>query len=415
MTVDKLAVARYIAIRKAPYFAHALFRTPVITTTAVPTAAMDMHGRMYINPHIIDSWTPEHLATMLVHEMFHFLNEHFARKGARKQKRWNIATDMEIANILRTMDFRLDTPIPHITPEQYNLPENLLAEEYYDRLKSNADGNGNDESNSEGPSRGDLKSGTDDGSGNESTDGYPSGSASDGIERPWELPAEDAEYPALSETEQEILRREVARAVEEHYKNKGDIPAGLERLCNRVRQKKEIDWRVLLRRTVKDIIYTGGSGDQFTYRRPNRRKQNSTFIFPSMVRIRPKVAVVIDTSGSMNDAELQKAQQEVASLLQEIRSEITVLSVDAEVHTIQRIRNANRIQLKGGGGTDMMVGIRTAAALRQRPNLIIVITDGYTDWDTRPPRNTPPVIAVLTDKKSATPPSWIRSIRVNIS
>jgi predicted metal-dependent peptidase len=117
----------------------------------------------------------------------------------------------------------------------------------------------------------------------------------------------------------------------------------------------------------------------------------------------------------MNDAELQKAQQEVASLLQEIRSEITVLSVDAEVHTIQRIRNANRIQLKGGGGTDMMVGIRTAAALRQRPNLIIVITDGYTDWDTRPPRNTPPVIAVLTDKKSATPPSWIRSIRVNIS
>jgi predicted metal-dependent peptidase len=217
----------------------------------------------------------------------------------------------------------------------------------------------------------------------------------------------------MSETEQEILRREVAHAAEEHYKDKGSIPAGLERLCKRVKQKKEVNWRTLLRRIVKQIIYTSGSGDMYTYRRPNRRKQNSAFIFPSMTHIRPKVAVVIDTSGSMNSAELHKAQEEVASLLQEIRSEITVLSVDAAVHTVQRIRNADHIQFQGGGGTDMMVGIRTAASLKQKPNLIVVITDGRTDWDMQRPPKTPPVVAVLTNKTSETPPAWIHSIRVN--
>jgi predicted metal-dependent peptidase len=289
----------------------------------------------------------------------------------------------------------LDAPVPHVTPEQYNLPDNLLAEEYYERLK--------DENN------------TGDGNSDEGSSGHPSGSSSDGIEKLWELPVDDTEYPALSETEQEILRREVARAIEEHYKSKGSIPAGLERFCERVQRKKEVPWHTLLRRTVKQVIYTSGSGDQFTYRRPNRRRQDSNFIFPSLVRIRPRVAVVIDTSGSMDSIELKKAVQEVDSLLQEIRSEITVLSVDAEVHTIQRIRNANHIQLEGGGGTNMMVGIRTAATQKPKPNLIIVITDGYTNWDMQQPSNTPPVIAVLTNKRSETPPSWIYSIRVNTS
>ena len=407
MTYDNLTVARYIAVRKAPYFAHALFRTPVITTPAVPVGAMDMYGRMYINPQVVQEWTPEHIATILVHEMFHLLNEHFDRKGARDQKRWNIATDMEIANTLRALDFRLDTPIPHITPEQYDMPYDLLAEEYYERLNDGSD-NGDTDGDGDGGGNGG-------GNGNGSGSGHPSGSSSDGVDKPWELPPDNAEHPGLSDTEQELLRREVAHAIEQHYKDKGNIPAELERLCKRTQRKKEVPWRALLRHIVEQATRTSRSGDQFTYRRPNRRRQDSNFIFPSLEHISPNVAVVIDTSGSMDSIELQKAVQEVDALLQEIRSEITVLSVDAQVHTIQRIRNANHVQLEGGGGTNMMVGIRTAAKLKPKPNLIIVITDGYTDWDIQRPPQTPPVITVLTNKNSETPPHWIRSVRVNIN
>jgi len=409
MTYDNLTVARYIAVRKAPYFAHALFRTPIITTPAVPVGAMDKHGRMYINPQVIQEWKPEHIATILVHEMFHLLNEHFSRKGARDQKRWNIATDMEIANILRTLDFRLDTPTGHITPEQYDLPDNLLAEEYYERLN---DGSDNGDTDGDGNGSGNENENDD---GNSSGGGHPSGSASDGTEKPWELPPDDTEYPGLSDTEQELLRREVAHAVEQHYKERGDLPAYMERFIKHYKKRKEVNWRELLRRYVEHALVITGHGDHYTYRRPNRRHAGSQFIFPSLARVRPEVAVVIDTSGSMNDTELNIAVDEVDALLQELRSEVTVLSVDAEVHTTQRIRSTRQITLEGGGGTNMMCGIRTAAALKPKPNLVIVITDGYTNWDTQRPPKTPPVITVLTNKNSETPPRWIRSVRVNVN
>jgi predicted metal-dependent peptidase len=417
MTYDNLTVARYIAVRKAPYFAHALFKAPIIATPAVPVAAMDMHGRLYINPQVVKEWKPEHIATVLVHEMFHLLNEHFARKGARDQKRWNIATDLEIANILRSMDFRLDTPIPHTTPEQYNLPNDLLAEEYYDRLKSKTDTGGNDKDETDDGQSSCSTNGHSDnfaGQPDSSKDGHPSGSASDGIEKPWELPLDDTEYPGLSDTEQEILRREVAHAIETHYKDRGDLPMQLERLVKRYKKRNEVNWRELLRRYVKRTLVITGHGDHYTYRRPNRRKQQSNFIFPSLAHTRPEIAVVIDTSGSMNDAELNTAINEVDALLRELRSEVTVLSVDAAVHTTQRIRSTRQIKLEGGGGTDMMCGIRAATQLKPTPHAIIVITDGYTPWSETQPRNTPPVIAVLTDANSKEPPRWIRSVRVKI-
>ena len=407
MTYDNLTVARYIAVRKAPYFAHALFRTPIITTPAVPVAAMDMHGRMYINPQVVKEWTPEHIATILVHEMFHLLNEHFDRKGARDQKRWNIATDMEIANMLRTMDFRLDTPTGHIIPEQYDLPDDLLAEEYYERLTDGSD-NGDTDGDGNGGGNGNENNG-----GSSSGGGHPSGSASDGTEKPWELPPDNAEHPGLNDTEQELLRREVAHALEQHYKDRGDIPAHLERLVKCYKKRKEVNWRELLRRHVKRALTVTGHGDHYTYRRPNRRHAGSQFIFPSLARVRPEVAVVIDTSGSMSDTELNVALNEVDALLQELRSEVTVLSVDADVHTTQRIRSTRQTKLEGGGGTDMMCGIHAAMQLKPSPHAIIVITDGHTPWSDTRPQNAPPVIAVLTNADSKQPPRWIRSVRVD--
>jgi predicted metal-dependent peptidase len=372
---------------------------------------MDMYGRMYINPQVVKAWTPDHIATILVHEMFHLMNEHFDRKGSRDQKRWNIATDMEIANILRTMDFRLDTPIPHITPEQYDMPYDLLAEEYYERLK---DGSDNGDTDGEGNGGGDGSE-NNGGSSNGNGSGHPSGSASDGTDKPWELPPDDAEYPGLSDTEQELLRREVAHAIEQHYKDRGDIPAHLERLVKCYKKRKEVDWRELLRRYVKDALVITGHGDHYTYRRPNRRHAGSQFIFPSLARVRPEVAVVIDTSGSMSDTELNVALNEVDALLQELRSEVTVLSVDAAVHTTQRIRSTRQIKLEGGGGTNMMCGIHAAMQLKPSPHAIIVITDGYTPWSDTRPQNAPPVIAVLTDANSKEPPAWIHSVRVNVN
>ena len=50
-----------------------------------------------------------------------------------------------------------------------------------------------------------------------------------------------------------------------------------------------------------------------------------------------------------------------------------------------RFATLGAIRLEGGGGTDMGAGLDAAAALRPRPDLIIVLTDGFTPWRPAPP------------------------------
>ena len=109
---------------------------------------------------------------------------------------------------------------------------------------------------------------------------------------------------------------------------------------------------------------------------------------PSLIKPAPTVAIVIDTSGSVADAELSVALGETAGILKAVgtqRNRISVYCCDAAVHTAQEICRAEQVTLVGGGGTDLRRGIRRAQASSPRPDIIVVITDGHTPWPkTRP-------------------------------
>jgi predicted metal-dependent peptidase len=93
----------------------------------------------------------------------------------------------------------------------------------------------------------------------------------------------------------------------------------------------------------------------------------------------PNVAVILDTSGSMDDKNVSQALAELKGVLKAIgATSVTVLVVDAAVHTVQRVFDPRQVKLVGGGGTDMRVGIDAALKLRPRPHVIIVLTDGLT-------------------------------------
>ena len=72
--------------------------------------------------------------------------------------------------------------------------------------------------------------------------------------------------------------------------------------------------------------------------------------------------------------------------------------MDTDVHTDQHINNTNQIRLDGAGGTDMAAGI--AAAAENKPDAIVVITDGWTPWSPTRPTGARSVIAALTDDYS---------------
>ena len=115
-------------------------------------------------------------------------------------------------------------------------------------------------------------------------------------------------------------------------------------------------------------------------------------MLPSTRRPIPSVAMVIDTSGSVDDGLLARALAEVDGALRALGvggQAVSVISCDVAATQPTRVRRARDVRLAGGGGTDMRVGIRAAAALRPRPDLVVVLTDGYTPWPDAPARRRP--------------------------
>jgi predicted metal-dependent peptidase len=134
---------------------------------------------------------------------------------------------------------------------------------------------------------------------------------------------------------------------------------------------------------------------------------------PGLRQPTPQVAVVIDTSGSVSDAMLGEALAEVTGVVRALgvgHTALRVVCCDAQAYTAQRVREVARITLSGGGGTDMGAGLAAAAALRPRPDVIVVLTDGFTPWPVRPPAGTRVVVGLLDPDGSV--PTWAPHVLV---
>jgi predicted metal-dependent peptidase len=107
---------------------------------------------------------------------------------------------------------------------------------------------------------------------------------------------------------------------------------------------------------------------------------------PAMVKPTPAVSIVVDTSGSMSEDDLNMAVGEIRGILMAMGNRTaSYYAVDADVHVAKKISAVSQVELKGGGGTSMPVGIERAVTDKPKPDVLIVITDGYTDWDETPP------------------------------
>jgi predicted metal-dependent peptidase len=162
----------------------------------------------------------------------------------------------------------------------------------------------------------------------------------------------------------------------------------------------------------------------YSYRRPSRRSESApSVIMPTLVRPIPDVAIVCDTSGSMTGDLLGRVLAEVEGLLQRVGlrgNNVRVLTCDAQVHSLKRVSRASQIELLGGGGTDMGEGITQALALRPRPTIVVVLTDGFTPWPTETPRGAKVIVGLMENRpgmgrwvhRIPAPPSWAKVVRI---
>ncbi|GAB2964575.1 DUF2201 family putative metallopeptidase [Streptomyces heilongjiangensis] len=366
---DKLFTARLQAVRARPYLATALFALHPVVSRRVPTMAVDPHWRCYVSPAFVDRTPVEELAGVWVHEVSHLLRDHHGRgdriakelglTGAGDRLRINIAADCEIND--DAFGDGLVKPEGAVEPATLRLREGLLMEEYLRLFRL-------------GPSMNDLA-------------WLDCGSGADGLEREWDLGPDGAH--GLSEQEKDGVRFRVAQGIKGRP---GNAPEGWRRWAKDALHPPQ-PWRELLGSAVRAAAGGAGGGDDYTYGRPSRRSAGVPgAVLPSLRRTPPRVSVVIDTSGSVSDAELGSALLEVAAISRAVggrRDLVTVVPCDAAARIAHPLCRAEGIPLVGGGGTDLRSGFDRALRSRPRPDVVVVLTDGQTPWpSSRPPCRT---------------------------
>lgn len=401
----ELQIARVLLMKGRPYLATAAWALQPVATDAAQVAGtlgVDKHWRLYYNPAALPDWTPEQLAAVLYHELHHLLRGHHQRATnlvgdfgadeienivlASHYQVANLAEDCEINDDLETEEIKLP-PVNYCTPQKFGLKPGDLWENYYHEMMKNAK-----------PVKLMAVCGE-----------SGCGSCADGRAREYELPVDAKDAAGLTPAQAELVIRKTAADVQEHARARGDVPGSLRRWADGI-LSPQVPWQRVLAQAIRRATATTIGRTDYSFARPNRRNAGE-LILPGTIQPVPNVAVVADTSGSMSQSDLSKiVLAELRGICRAIgRGTVTFLDVDAEVHGVQRIQTERQAQLRGGGGTDMRVGIDRACELRPKPSLVVVLTDGGTPW----PASEPAVkcVVVLPVGAPATP-AWMQRVEV---
>ncbi|MDA0637230.1 VWA-like domain-containing protein [Nonomuraea sp. MCN248] len=413
----RLAAARLWAAHRAPYLASAVFAlNPVILEpaahddTGAPVAdpefrafPADTRWNLYVEPGTALATPVEEIGWWMLHQVGHLVRGHASRSPARPRPgreaagapargeeahRWNQAADAELNDDVVAED--LPGPAGVISPAELGLPAHRTAEEYVPMLDVLAEAMG----------RG----------GQALAEAIDCGSAVDGRERTYE---DAGSAGGLTRLDRDLLERSIAAAaVRDRISGRGEVPAGWRRWAEE-RLRPSVNWRARLGAVIRSGLSTVAGQVDFSYRRPSRRAgAYAGVVPPSMVRAVPDTVLVVDTSGSVTGDVLNRLLAEVTGIIDGVAGpgrRLRAFCCDVRPYPVQVVRRAGDIALTGGGGTDMRAGLAAATALRPRPDLVVVLTDGRTAWPERRPAAR---VVVCLIGEGGHAPGWASVVRV---
>jgi predicted metal-dependent peptidase len=443
----RIRIARILVSRDFPYLSAPLYLAVLVETPEVETAQINERLHLLFNPKWTRTLDDRELKGLLLHEIYHWLRGH---TGARGQEAYslvraklpgveeglawnlvNLAADLEINDDIPRQGSGYALPRGGVLPENLGLEPGGILETYVKELLKRLEGEaGPDEDGKgieavgknqagEGNEEGECSEKGEGGRNGEAEGAEPNGGGLRGrlkapsfpidLRPPPEAVARRLEEeglglrPGLSEA----VRQQVAVEIMRHVATRGDVPANLRRWAKE-RLHPKVNWRAVLRNSVRQGLVTLRQRRFPSYTLRHRRAEAlDPFFLPGAYGRLPRVAVVVDTSGSVSDAMLAQALGELRGVLRS-GARVTLYSVDAEVHHVQRVFRGDPVVLYGGGGTDMRVGI--ARALEDGHDLVVVLTDGYTPWPEVAPRARV-VVGLLGDCPNK-PPPWAKVVRI---
>jgi len=311
----KIAKAVSALIIDEPFFGSLLVRMKLVPTPGLGTMGTDGTSIMY-DPEFVADLSDASLKGIYVHELMHCIFVHHARRGDRDHRKWNIACDYAINPVVLDAKYTL-TP-DALVDDQY---KDMSAEQIYDLLPDDIE---------------------------------------EQLQGSWDIGSVQDAASASGAAE---LSQDEVNTIVQDWKNRvaeaanaakmsGKLSASLERLVHDVLESK-LPWQELLARFMHAVVK-----NDFNWTRPNRTMLNNYQIYLPTLHNEAcgSLVMAIDTSGSIQQTELDEFAAELNGVLEQVRPErVTVVYCDAEVQHVDEYTPDQypvTLNARGGGGTD---------------------------------------------------------------
>jgi len=130
-----------------------------------------------------------------------------------------------------------------------------------------------------------------------------------------------------------------------------------------------------------------------------------------LVGLEPVIGVILDTSGSIRDEEMDQYLHEIDAILHEGDIELWVVNCTDKAEESQLLTDVTQWREGRTGGTDLREGFKMLEEMGKNGrgcDIILVFTDGGTLWPANPTRQ--PCIVLTTSDPG---PSWAQTIEVS--
>ena len=444
-------------LRDQPFFGSLALRLPIRPDAARETLASDGHEIRY-SPDWVANTDADLIKTAIGRVVLACALKHHTRRGERESGRWQQASQLVTHGLLRDAGLKL--------PPETEVWDGISVEQAYDRLPepqedggegsdgppSAGDGGGasgpqpdadddvpsaedddsapqeqgrqgeGGRSDDDTAGQGDTADGGDpqprDDSSGDSDSGTPPSCDPSGTGEVMDAPAGSGNDAGAGQAPADVSAEEQAWDEAMHQalnlaKAQGKAPGAVEETI-RDAHRSTLDWRSLLRRYMTDA-----AARDYSWSVPNRRFIDSGLYLPS---IRSEgmgtLAVIIDTSGSVDSDALAAFWSEVREVAAEIEPErIVVLQVDAAVQDEEHYAPGElpeHIVVKGRWGTDFRPGFERLSEQGIRPAVCLYFTDMDCD---RYPEAEPSYDVLWCDWSEGVglwcqPPPWGEHIRI---
>ncbi len=221
----------------------------------------------------------------------------------------------------------------------------------------------------------------------------------------------DVHINAPSNINEAEMKRAIQTALEA-AKAQGNVPAALERFAMNF-LKPQVSWQERLRYHVTRAV----ARDATTWARPHRRRLIMQGVYlPTTTGFGAgDVVVVVDTSGSIGQAEIDTFFSELDDILMNCRpTSVALIGCDAAISSVHILEagqslKENPPKLGGGGGTSFRPPFEHVDNEGWKPSALIYFTDMYGDFPDEAPGY--PVIWCRTTEVKA---PWGEEIEVKI-